>query len=126
MEQYENMDIEEMLNNPLKHIDPNTRKKAEALRKNITADTVPAHEPPPSAPVKQTGDDRLRMERNHPAEDRMLSLEKNAMIADRKIHTLKRIIEEQNERIGKIEEELAILRGQLKENGDDTGSSGGE
>ena len=54
-----------------------------------------------------------------------LTDEKNTINTDQKVDTLRRIIEEQNERIGAMEEELAILRLHLR--GDsDTESAGKE
>jgi len=51
-----------------------------------------------------------RINKNHPFELRVLSVEKNQLNWDTKVEMLKEIIEHQNERIDLIEKELDLLR----------------
>ena len=51
-----------------------------------------------------------RINKNHPLELRVLSVEKNQLNWDVKVDMLKEIVEHQNERIDLIEKELDLLR----------------
>jgi len=114
MESFDDMDIDDLLENPLKNVKlgagkPPTRKAGKSEK---PARARPLHvKMPREEPV--SAEDIERMERNHPLESRVLSLEKNLVASDEKLDTLKRIIGEQNERIAKIEEELDIIREHL-------------
>lgn len=98
--------LEAMLNNPFQNLPPG---------KAVTHTT-------PLSPDKATGERSaeqtadsvaLRMERNHPMELRVLGLEKDILIAAKRMDDLKRIVVKQNERIQLLEEELDILRKKL-------------
>jgi hypothetical protein len=97
--------LESMLNNPFRNLEnletdaPHTEKPPECA-------------PPPASAPKSPASGRLpsRTELNHPVELRVLSMEKNEFIINRKIDDIKHIIEHQNERIRLLEEELEILR----------------
>lgn len=124
MDPFDNMDIEDMLNNPLKNVDMTGSKPRRAEKSG-----GPVGAPPPIrssiAPAARLSEsDFNRMGKNHPMDDRVLSLEKNLIIADEKNDTLRRIIEEQNDRIAKIEEELAILREHLLDDDTDNRETG--
>lgn len=120
MDSFDNMDIEDMLNNPLKNVDMTGNKPRRAEKPGGTGGAPPPIRSSIAPAARLTESDFTRMDKNHPMDDRVLSLEKNLIIADEKNDTLRRIIEEQNNRIAKIEEELAILREHLID--DDTGS----
>ena len=110
MESFDDMDIEEMISNPFKNIDMDRKIPVPKKQDNGVTDQV--KEKSWEIPKKQglSQDDYVRMEKNHPIEDRVLSLEKKVITSDQKTETLKRIINEQNERIQKIEEEFDLLR----------------
>jgi len=113
MEKYDNMDIEEMLDNPLKNVDV-SRRKPPPRRKGRPAPAPPSEKlTPPSGGDKPAETDIGLMEKNHPLADRVLSLEKNTINTDQNVDTLRRIIDEQNERIRAMEDELTILREHL-------------
>ncbi|MBT4483298.1 MAG: hypothetical protein HOC71_06435 [Candidatus Latescibacteria bacterium] len=110
MDSFDDMDIEEMLNNPLKNIDVNGNSfiSVDPQQKRIDSKKAQASKTPMQKPVSKA--DLERMEKNHPIDHRVHSLEKNIINTDKKLETLKTIIEHQNERISKIEEELDLLR----------------
>lgn len=113
MNSFDNMDIEDMLNNPLKNIDVSGKSRPLA-QDTGRADEIASRHKQTFAPRRATTEaDVQRMEKNQPSSDRLLSLEKGIYSADQRVDTLKRIIEEQNTRIQKIEEELDMLRGVL-------------
>ncbi len=114
MNSFDNMDIEDLLNNPLKNVDV-TGKVRPPAQEGTPAETPAVRHKPMAPAYRPMADaDIQRMEKNQPAADRLLSLEKGIYSADQRVDTLKRIIEEQNERIRKIEEELDMLRVHLK------------
>ena len=112
MDSFDDMDIEDMIDNPFKNVDFSGKDQLTADSKGLTGQKKGKKWDIPSK-KEMTDNDYERMEKNHPLVDRMLSLEKNLINTDKKFDTLKRIIEEQNERIGKLEDELDILRKHL-------------
>ena len=116
MNTFDDMDLENMINNSLKNIDlhgdslisTGSQQELYDLKKAQKKDSLQRK------PVSEADFDR--MEKNHPLNHRTLSLEKNIINTDKKLETLKRIIEHQNERISKLEEELDILRKHLVDN----------
>lgn len=112
MDSFDDMDIEDMINNPFKNVDLSGKGPLSADSKGLT-DRKKGRKWDIQSKKEMTDDDYERMEKNHPLIDRMFSLEKNLINTDKKFDTLKRIIEEQNERIGKLEDELDILRKHL-------------
>jgi len=113
MNSFDDMDIEDMLNNPLKNVHmsasdtppPSTKKNAPE-KKDVKSWTIPQQ-------TSLSQEDFQRMDKNQPIDSRVLALEKNVINEDNKLETLKLIIEQQNERIGKLEEELDLLRKHL-------------
>jgi len=101
----DDMDLESMLNNPFRNLD-HVEKAAPRVELPQTDDLVKSAEPARPKPAQPIS----LIERNHPLELRMLSLEKNEFNTSRKIDDIKTIIEHQNERIRLLEEELALLR----------------
>jgi len=117
MNSFEDMDLDDMLNNPFKNIDVDgTMKAAERKREKGGAAKKKKWDIPQRSALSD--EDVERMRQNHPIDDRLLSVEKNTIEMDDKIETLKRIIGEQNERIARLEEELDILRRHLGGPGD--------
>ena len=116
MNSFDDMDIDEMLNNPLKNIDVNGSSfvSADPQQKLFDSQKTRISKAPMQKPVSK--DDLDHMEKNHPINHRIHSLEKNIINTDKKLETLKSIIEQQNERISKIEEELDFLRKHLGDN----------
>ncbi|MCD6308314.1 MAG: hypothetical protein J7M24_04885 [Candidatus Latescibacteria bacterium] len=116
MNSFDDMDLDDMLNNPFKNIDVDGTTRA-AERKKEKGGV--AREKKWDIPQRTTlGDEDVdRMRKNHPISDRLLSVEKNTIEMDNKLETMKRIIGEQNERIARFEEELDILRRHLGANG---------
>lgn len=117
MDSFDNMDIEDMINNPFKNVKLDTTSKSISDAKKGLPGSMKGKKWEIPQRREMTEDDIERMGKNHPIEDRVLCLEKNCIVADKNNDTLKRIIEQQNERISKIEEELDILRKHL--GGDD-------
>ena len=121
MNNSDDMDIDSMVNNPFQyyiHEKSHAPKKSEiedteSEDSSVTADST-GHEIPP---LEKTSTDHIinRMNRNHPLDLRMLSLEKNQLNRDLKIDTIKQIIEHQNKRIELLENELDLLRKKKKE-----------
>jgi len=78
---------------------------------------------PPIAGIRDTAQADLmaagmnidRINKNHPLELRVLSVEKNQLNWDAKVDMLKEIVEHQNERIDLIEKELDLLRKKYEE-----------
>jgi len=116
MEPMDDMNIEEMINNPFRNIDLTRQKKRAEVAKESFADRAKQIVPVQQKKDEVTEVESERMERNHPQQDRMLTIEKNALITDKRVDTVKRIIEEQNQRIAKLEEELDLLRRHLDAN----------
>ena len=112
MDSFDDMDIEDMINNPFKNVDLSGKGPLTTDSKGLTGQKKGKKWDIPSKKAMKDNDYE-RMEKNHPLIDRMLSLEKNLINTDNKFDTLKRIIEEQNERIGMLEDELDILRKHL-------------
>ncbi len=100
----EDLDIDAMVNNPFRNIDPRLKQGK--------VDHAGAREPVVARPEPQPAVTNVtdRMERNHPLELRVRAIEKNEYAERMKIDDIKRIIEHQNERIRLLEEELALLR----------------
>ena len=127
----ESSNLEDMLNNPFK----NLSAAKTAARKVQPPDKIspraaagverPMERPVERPPVRveerveerKTEEVDARAERNHPAELRLLNLEKDQIIAAKRMDDLKRIIEQQNERIQLLEEELEIIRNALGKEG---------
>jgi len=116
MDNSEDMDIESLVNNPFQFYGydkpdmsgkANTRK-AMRKRKSVRPDSQKQETSERDGTSAETGFDR--MNRNHPLSMRVLNLEKNHLIRDKKIDTLKKIIECQNKRIELLEKELDIIR----------------
>ena len=109
MNSFDDMDIEEMLNNPLKNVDAsgNSLIAPDSQQKFMDPQTTRISHTPAQKPLSK--DDLERMEKNHPIHYRVMTLEKNIIITDKKLETLKTILEHQNDRIEKIEEELSLL-----------------
>jgi hypothetical protein len=99
------MDLESMLNNPFRNLE---KRENPALRTKRSPDNEAAKRIEPARPKPDMP--ASRVERNHPMELRVLSLEKNEFNTSRKIDDIKHIIEHQNERIRLLEEELELLR----------------
>jgi len=111
MNEYDDMDIEELVNNPFRNIDTsggNTSAYTDRAEEKKHRGTLPVDSTFGGKPASEE-----HMEQNHPTQERLLAFEKNFLITDKNIETLITIIEEQNERIRKLEEELAILREHL-------------
>jgi len=108
MNEFDDMDIEELVNNPFRNVDisgTDTTAHADKVGEKKHRTTLPVN-----PAIGGTADADARMEQNHPTQDRLLAFEKNFLTTDKNIETLITIVEEQNERIRKLEEELAILR----------------
>ena len=105
MNMNEDMDIDAMVNNPFREIDQ--REKPSTVER-IEIRDAPTVVQQAAAPAE--GEPQNLMERNHPLELRVRSLEKNEYSERLKTEDIKRIIEHQNERIRLLEEELALLR----------------
>jgi len=126
MESFGDMDIDDLLENPLKNVKIGAGKPP-PRKTGKTGEPVRKAPPKVNVPLQSvlSEEDVERMERNHPLESRVLSLERNLVAADERIDTLKRIIGEQNERIAKLEEELDILREHLPGGRGAAGGAGG-
>ncbi len=110
------MNLDDMINNPFKNIDlKRQRKRVDKSQETFAAR---AKEMMPVTPQVSNiaPSDSSRMEKNHASQDRLLAIEKNALLSDKRVDTIKRIIEQQNQRIDKLEEELDILRRHLDPN----------
>ena len=121
MNHSDDMDIDSMVNNPFQYF---IHEKSHAPQKPEIEETASED---PSVPADSTGHEIAsskeifadhiinRIDRNHPLDLRMLSLEKNQLNRDQKIDTIKQIIENQNKRIELLEMELDLLRKHKKE-----------
>ena len=121
MNNSDNMDIDSMVNNPFRFLTDENLDQYDTPEIGKTAPEEPAgsvdslHKKE-SSPVEIPEDKITRtINKNHPLELRMLSMEKNLLNRDRKIDTFKQIIEHQNKRIDLLEKELDFLRKQDNE-----------
>ncbi len=108
MNMNEDMDLDALVNNPFREF--NQREKP------VVAERIEIHDTPPvvqQEPGVVENESQNLMERNHPLELRVRSLEKNEYSERLKTEDIKRIIEHQNERIRLLEEELALLRKEM-------------
>jgi len=94
MNMNEDMDLDAMVNNPFREIDQ--REKPSTVER-IEIRDAPAVVQQETAPTES--EPQSLMERNHPLELRVRSLEKNEYSERLKTEDIKRIIEHQNERI---------------------------
>ena len=111
------MDLESMINNPFQFIGSEDEAKQDPYMEEEnepepSSFTNPAGKKIASSPEKAGGINVDRINKNHPIELRMLGTKKNQLNWDKKIATLKEIVEHQNERIESLEKELDILRKQ--------------
>jgi len=113
MDSFDDMDIEDMINNPFQNINIDGNTQLTDKPEKGVSDLPKGGKWDIPKKKSLTEEDYQRMAENHPLDDRVLSLEKNIIITDNKLETIKRIIEQQNERISNIEEELDLLRKQL-------------
>jgi hypothetical protein len=105
----DDMDLESMLNNPFRNLEP---RNPAPSHPEPPLNTEPERPPEISGEVPRTRSGR--MERNHPIDLRVLGLEKNEFNTGRKLEDIKQVIEHQNERIRLLEEELELLRNELR------------
>lgn len=108
----ENMDLEAMLNNPLQNLNPVKARNHNPVippERQSAAESAAKRE----IPVQTAVSGASKMEENHPFELRVLGMEKNGLIAAKRLEDIKRVIEHQNERIRLLEEEMRILRDEL-------------
>jgi len=111
------MDIDSMVNNPFRFLTDEKTDIHDTPEVGNTAPEKPAgsvdsqHYKESSEEIP--ADKNIRtMNKNHPLELRVLSIEKNLLNRDRNIDTVKQIIEHQNRRIDLMEKELDLLRKQ--------------
>ncbi len=118
MNNSDNMDIDSMVNNPFRFLTDEKSDRYDTPEMGKTAPDEPAASADSlhnndSSSEKISEDKNVRtMNRNHPLELRILSMEKNLLNHDRKVDTVKQIIEHQNKRIDLLEKELDLLRKQ--------------
>lgn len=118
MNNSDNMDIDSMVNNPFRFLTDEKPDQYDTPEMGETAPEEPAGSADSlhnkdSSSEKIPEDKNVRtMNRNHPLELRILSMEKNLLNRDRSIDTVKQIIEHQNKRIDLLEKELDLLRKQ--------------
>jgi len=122
MNNSDNMDIDSMVNNPFSFLTGEKPDLYDTPEMGKTAPVKPAgsidslhYKESSSEDIPEDKNVRT-MSRNHPLELRILSMEKNLLNRDRKIDTVKQIIEHQNKRIDLLEKELDLLRRQKIEN----------
>ena len=112
------MDIDSMVNNPFRFLTDEKPDQYDTPEMGKTAPEEPAGSADSlynkdSSFEEIPADKKVRtMNRNHPLELRILSMEKNLLNRDRNIDTVKQIIEHQNKRIDLLEKELDLLRKQ--------------
>lgn len=120
----DDMDLDALISNPFQYLG------AEEETRQSTQDTQrPGYVKPvqtPSSPAAGKHDavsaEQLtsgitidRINKNHPVELRVLSIEKNQLNWDKKVEMLKEIVEHQNQRIDLLEKELDLIRKKLGE-----------
>ncbi len=118
----EDSNLESMLNNPFQNLSSGkaiVRRPVPPVAPAAFPEKIEVREVPDvERPRERTPDAVSRVERNHPLELRMLNMEKDVIIAAKRMDDMKRIIEQQNERIQLLEDELDILRAALGKEGE--------
>ena len=120
MNEFDNMDIEFMLNHPFKNIE----KEKDDFS---SSDLLEKRKPNKIQPQKKIVSEKHTAESNNEAIDQFYKLhqhipdyEEKLLNTENKIETLKNIIEHQNARINLLEEEFEILRAYLKKDSDNS------
>ncbi len=111
----DDMDLDALINNPFQYLDAEEESRQSTKNTHRQGQAKPARTP--SSPVAGKSEDMVtgditidRINKNHPVELRVLSVEKNQLNWDKKVEMLKEIVEHQNERIDLLEKELDLIR----------------
>lgn len=118
MNNTDNIDIDSMVNNPFRYLTDEKPDIYDTPKVGKTAPEKPAGSVD-SPRYKESSSEEISedknvraMNKNHPLELRILSMEKNQLNRETYIDTVKQIIEHQNKRIDLLEKELDLLRKQ--------------
>lgn len=116
MDNSDNIDIDSMVNNPFRFVTDKKTYHSDTEEMGKTVPEEPAgnvdslHKDQSLSEVIPEDKNLRTMNRNHPLELRILSMEKNLLNRENNIATIKQIIEHQNKRIDLLEKELDLLR----------------
>lgn len=120
MNEFDNVDIEFMLNHPFKNIDKgkDDLSPSDLLQKR-TSDKIQSQKK--SVSEKHiTETDNEEIDQSCKSNQGIPNYEEKLINTEKKLETLKNIIEHQNSRINLLEEEFEILRAYLKKDSDDS------
>lgn len=120
----DDMDLDALINNPFQYLGAEEESRQSTQDTQRQGQVTPARTPSSPAAGKHdaVSADQVtagitidRINKNHPVELRVLSVEKNQLNWVKKVEMLKEIVEHQNERIDLLEKELDLIRKKLGE-----------
>ncbi len=120
MNEFDNMDIEFMLNHPFKNIGKGKDDLSHSnLLQKRTSDKIQSQKK--SVSEKHiTETDNEEIDQSYKLNQGIPNYEEKLINTEKKLETLKNIIEHQNSRINLLEEEFEILRAYLKKDSDNS------
>ena len=113
----DDMDLDELISNPFQYLgaEEESRQSPQDTPARTPSSQAAGKHDAVSADQATAGVTISRIDKNHPFELRVLSVEKNQLNWDKKVEMLKEIVERQNERIDLLEKELDLNRKKLGE-----------